>query len=68
MKSFAKLAVLGVSGIVLFKLLATIILPMLGMLIGLLGMTVKLALLVAVVFFLYSILRKRREEVEIEVS
>jgi hypothetical protein len=41
---------------------------MLGMLIGLLGMTVKLALLVAIVFFLYSIFRKKREEVEIEVS
>lgn len=68
MKSFAKFAVLGVSSIVLFKLLATIILPVIGMLIGLLGMTVKLALLAAVVFFLYSIFRKRREEVEVEVS
>lgn len=68
MRSFAKFAVLGVSSIVLFKLLATIILPMLGMLIGLLGMTVKLALLVAVAFFLYSVFRKKREEVEIEVS
>lgn len=68
MRSFAKFAVLGVSSIVLFKLLATIILPMLGMLIGLLGMTVKLALLAAIVFFLYSIFRKRREEVEVEVS
>jgi hypothetical protein len=68
MKSFAKFAVLGVSSIVLFKLLATIILPMLGMLIGLLGLTVKLALLAAIVFFLYSIFRKKREEVEIEVS
>ncbi|MDX1647482.1 MAG: hypothetical protein R3304_10090 [Longimicrobiales bacterium] len=65
MKSFAKFAVLGISGIVLFKLLATIILPMFGVLLGLLGLTVKLAILAAVLFFLYSILRKPREEVEV---
>lgn len=68
MKSFAKFAVLGVSSIVLFKLLATIILPMLGLFIGLLGLTVKLALLAAVVFFLYSIFRKPKREVEVEVG
>ena len=65
MKSFAKFAVLGVSSIVLFKLIATIVLPMLGLLFGLLGLTVKLAIFAAVIFFLYSILRKPRREVEI---
>lgn len=69
MKSFAKFAVLGVTSVVLFKLLATILLPMIGLLFGLLGLTVKLALLAAVVFFLYSIFRKpRREEHEVEVE
>lgn len=69
MKSFAKFAALGVTSVVLFKLLATIVLPMLGLLFGLLGLTVKLALLAAILFFLYSIVRKpRREEVEVEVG
>jgi hypothetical protein len=52
MKSFAKLAVVGVSSVVLFKLFASVFLPMMGMLFGLLAMTVKLALIAAVVFFI----------------
>jgi uncharacterized membrane protein len=62
MKSFAKLAIVGVSSIVLFKLL--------GLMFGLLAMTVKLALIAAVVFFLYSMLRRRKrgEELEVEVG
>ncbi|MDH3269740.1 MAG: hypothetical protein OEN56_00315 [Gemmatimonadota bacterium] len=71
MKSFAKFAVLGVSSVVLFKLLATILFPMLGLVFGLLAMTVKFALIAAVVFFLYSIFKKSRrevEEVEVEVG
>lgn len=65
MKSFAKFAVLGVSSIVLFKLLASIFLPVLGLALGLLALTVKLAMIAAVVFFLYSIFRKPRRDVEV---
>lgn len=65
MKSFAKFAVLGVSSIVLFKLLASILLPILGLGLGLLVLTVKLAMIAAVVFFLYSIFRKPRRDVEV---
>ena len=76
MRSFTKLAILGVSGVVLFKLFATILFPLLGLLLGLLAVTVKLALIAAVVFFVYSMLRKRKddehrgeeEEVELEVE
>ena len=60
MKSFAKFAVVGVSSIVLFKLFATILLPMFGLLFGLLAITVKLALMAAVAFFIYEMVRKRR--------
>lgn len=65
MKSFAKFAVLGVSSIVLFKLLASILLPILGLGLGLIVLTVKLAMIAAVVFFLYSIFRKPRRDVEV---
>jgi len=61
MKTFAALTVTGVVGIVLFKLLAALVFPILGLFVGLLVMTVKLALLAAVVFFIYSMIKKRKE-------
>jgi len=64
MRSFAKLAVLSVSGVVLFKLFATLLFPLLGLVFGLLAMTVKFALIAAVVFFVYSMFRKRKSEEE----
>jgi len=62
MKAFATLTVAGISGIVLLKLFATIILPLLGTVLGIMALTFKLAVIVAVGCFIYSMLRKRREE------
>lgn len=62
MKTFATLTVAGVVGILLLKLLAAVILPFFGLAIGLVAMAVKLALIAAVVFFVYSLIRKRKEE------
>jgi uncharacterized membrane protein len=64
MKLFAKVAVAGISGVVLFKLFATILFPLLGLLFGLLAMTVKLAVIAAVAFFVYSMIRKRKAEAQ----
>jgi len=61
MRTFAALTISGVAGIILLKLLATVIFPLLGVFLGILAMTVKMALLAAVVFFFYSMLKKRRE-------
>lgn len=58
MKTFAALTVTGVAGILLFKLL---VVPLIGLFMGLLVMTVKLALLAAVIFFIYSMIKKRKE-------
>lgn len=66
MKSFARLAVVGVASVALLKLFTTVMLPLLGMLFGLLALTVKLALVAAVAFFLYSILRPDRTPTEAE--
>lgn len=68
MKSFAKLAVAGISGVVLFKLFATILFPILGLMFGLLALTVKFALIAAVVFFVYSMIRKRKPGVDSELD
>ena len=68
MKSFVKLTVAGLSGVVLFKLFATILFPLLGMMLGLIAMTVKLALIAAVIFFVYSMIKKRSDHGETEVE
>ncbi|MEJ2206470.1 MAG: hypothetical protein P8170_20450 [Gemmatimonadota bacterium] len=61
MRTFAALTVTGAVGIVLLRLLATVIVPIFGMVLGLLAMTVKLALVAAVVFFVYTMFKKRKE-------
>lgn len=61
MKTFATLTVTGALGLLLFKFLATLLFPLFGIAVGLLVMTVKFALIAAVVFFVYSMIKKRRE-------
>lgn len=64
MRTLAPVAFAAISGVVLWKLFATILLPMLGVLIGLIGMTLKLAMIGAVAYFIYSMIRKRKAEAE----
>ena len=69
MQSFTKLAFAGISGVILFKLFATVLLPLFGLFFGLLAMTVKFAMIAAVIFFVYSMVKKRNEvEIEVEVE
>ncbi len=56
MRTFATLTVAGVVGILLFKL---VVVPILALFVGLLAMTVKLALLAAVIFFVYTMIKRR---------
>jgi 4-hydroxybenzoate polyprenyltransferase len=65
MRTFAPLAVAAISGVVLWKLLATLLLPLLGVVLGLIGTVAKFAMIAAVGFFIYSMIRKRREEAQI---
>lgn len=65
MKTFATLTVAGIAGIALFKLLTALLLPVLGLLFGLVALTFKLALVAAVVFFVYALIRKGRREAAI---
>jgi hypothetical protein len=59
MKTFAALTVTGIAGLFLMKLLAAVMLPVLGLLVGIVALTMKVALIAAVGFFIYSMLRKR---------
>ena len=61
MRAFGTAAVAAISGVVLWQLFATILLPVLGMIVGLIVTTAKVALLAAVIFFVYSQFKKRRE-------
>ena len=61
MKTFTTLTVAGVAGILLLKLLTALVFPLFGLFVGLLAMTVKFALIAAVIFFVYSMIKKRRE-------
>ena len=64
MRGFAALTVTGVAGVVLFKALATVMLPLFGAMIGLVFMAVKWGLIAAVIYFVYTAIRKRKEAAE----
>lgn len=62
MKSLTRVAFVGIGGLVAFKVATALFMPLLGMLIGLILLTVKLALLAAFIYFLYSLFRPRDEK------
>jgi hypothetical protein len=62
MKSFVNVAVVGLSGFVLVKFLAV---PALGLIVGLVMLTAKIALVCAVGYFVWSMFFKSTDEVEI---
>lgn len=61
MRTFGALFVGGVTGIVILKLLATLLFPLLGFMVGLIGMAFKIVLFGAIAYFVYTLLRGRRE-------
>ena len=77
MKSFGKVALVGVSGLVLFKVGTALVLPMLGILMTLVALVVKVTVAVAVGYFVMEWLKKNKpdgvgrhdvEDVEIEIE
>ena len=64
MRALGTVAFTAISGVILWQLFATILLPLLGVALGLMAAAAKLALIAAVVFFVYSLIRKRREQAE----
>ena len=79
MKSLGKVAFVGVSGLVLFKVGTALVFPMLGLVMALISLAVKIAVVVAVGYFVMEWLKKDKhddvevhevevEDVEIEVE
>jgi hypothetical protein len=64
MRFLAPVAVATLSGVILWKLFATILLPLLGMVFALMMGFVKVILIVAVIYFIISMMRKRRDEAQ----
>ena len=62
MRNFGALALGGVAGIVILKLVATMFMPLLGAAFGLLAFMVKIGLWVAVGYFIYTLLRGRNKD------
>lgn len=62
MRTFGALALGGLAGLVVLKLVAALILPLFGVMFGLVGMLVKVGLWLAVAYFVYTLIRGRRKE------
>jgi hypothetical protein len=62
MRTVAGLFVGGVVAVVAFKLITALVLPLLGIFFGLIALAIKLAIVVAVGWFVYSLVRNRKRE------
>ena len=62
MRTFAGMFVGGVAAILLFKLVFGLLLPLVGLAVGLAAMAIKIALLVGVAYFVYTLVRNRKSE------
>ena len=58
MKSFARVAVFGVASVAMLKLFTAVFVPILGMMIGLIALTMKVAVVAAIAYFLWSFFKK----------
>ena len=62
MRNFGALALGGIAGIVILKLLAALVFPLFGFMFGIVGTVVKLALWIAIGYFVYTLIRGRRKD------
>ncbi|MGB1777920.1 MAG: hypothetical protein ACPHQP_00055 [Longimicrobiales bacterium] len=62
MRSLGTVAFVGVSGFVLFKIITALLFPMFGLVIALIALAVKVAVVVAVAYFVMEWLKKDRQD------
>lgn len=62
MRAFAGMFVGGVAAILLLKLVFGLILPIFGIVVGFVAMAIKIVLLIAIAYFVYTIIRGRKSE------
>ena len=65
MRTVAGLFVGGVAAVVAFKLITALVLPLVGIFFGLVALVIKLAVVAAVAWFVYSLVRGRKREQEV---
>lgn len=65
MKAFGTMFVGGTIALILFKILAALLLPLLGTVIGFFFTVMKLMVLAVVAYFVYSMVFKRKKEQEV---
>lgn len=61
MRPIAQLAAIGAAGVVVFKLLSMLVFPLLGMLLGFLVWAVKIAVIMALIWWGYHLFKKWNE-------
>ena len=64
MRTVAGLFVGGVVAVIALKLIFGLVLPVVGFFFGLLFLAIKLAIVVAIGYFVYSLIRGRKRELE----
>ena len=62
MRTFATLFVSGAVGLLLLKIVFGLVMPLLGMFIGLLVLAFKVLLFALVAYFIYSLVRGRKRD------
>ena len=60
MRTFGAMALGGLAGLVVLKLLGALLLPLFGMAFGLFGLLMKVKLWIAIGYLVYTLLRGRR--------
>lgn len=60
MRTFGALFIGGVTGIMILKLLFTLLFPLLGFIVGLFAMAMKIILFGAIAYFVYTLIRDRK--------
>jgi hypothetical protein len=64
MRNVAGLFVGGVVALIAFKLITAIVLPVVGFFFALVWLVIKLAIVIAIGYFVYSLVRGRKREQE----
>ncbi len=68
MKYAAQVTAVGLAGLVALKVAALLVFPIVGLVIGLLGLFLKIALVIFVGYFVLSLIKRLRGEDEVETE
>lgn len=64
MRTFGRLLAIGAAGFVGWKVIAGVLVPLAGMTMGFLATAIRIAIILAVIYFVLSLFRGRKREAE----